>query len=334
MLLLLQTCTLLLRIGSRDSTDSDRIRFTLRRNLVSIFAKRMALTCVPDGGHYMPNLAREIVLKNQQGKQEHINFKGFLVGNAYTDAFTNTVAQFNRFWGDSLIPKPMYDIWKSSCTERRLRNSNNDWCNALETKFTGIAYDINPYALDFPVCTGDFSSDAGRAQRSWLLNHIKNFTYDLRVAYQPCEANFLVSYLNRHDVKAAIRVPQNVVWTECSSSVNYSASDGLTPQQAIYNELIDGNYGLRILVFSGDDDSVCATEGTQDWIFSLGYEYHDLWKPWQVNDQTAGFVTTFQGDLTFVTVHSAGHEVPAYQPYVALELFRRFIDGSWFGLLE
>jgi hypothetical protein len=31
-------------------------------------------------------------------------------------------------------------------------------------------------------------------------------------------------------------------------------------------------YGLDILVYSGDDDSQCATVGTQDWIWSLGYE--------------------------------------------------------------
>jgi hypothetical protein len=62
----------------------------------------------------------------------------------------------------------------------------------------------------------------------------------------------------------------------------------------IYNYLIDGDYGLNILVFSGmcmacllvvfhlghekfssfagDDDDVCATVGTQDWIWGLGYE--------------------------------------------------------------
>lgn len=34
----------------------------------------------------------------------------------------------------------------------------------------------------------------------------------------------------------------------------------------------DSGYGLDILVYSGDDDSQCATVGTQDWIWSLGYE--------------------------------------------------------------
>ena len=60
-----------------------------------------------------------------------------------------------------------------------------------------------------------------------------------------------------------------------------------------------------------------------------------LFNPWQYNDtrygtQQAGFLTTFTGGLSFATVHHAGHEVPAYQPERALQLFRNFLDGSFF----
>ena len=33
--------------------------------------------------------------------------------------------------------------------------------------------------------------------------------------------------------------------------------------------------------------------------------------------------------LAFVTVHFAGHEVPAYQPARALKLLGKYLDGSW-----
>ena len=39
-----------------------------------------------------------------------------------------------------------------------------------------------------------------------------------------------------------------------------------------YNYLIDGKFGLNLLVYSGDDDDVCATVGTQSWIWDLGYK--------------------------------------------------------------
>ena len=38
-----------------------------------------------------------------------------------------------------------------------------------------------------------------------------------------------------------------------------------------YQYLIDGKFGLNILVYSGDDDDVAATLGTQAWIWDMGY---------------------------------------------------------------
>lgn len=99
-----------------------------------------------------------------------------------------------------------------------------------------------------------------------------------------------------------------------------------------YNYLIDGGYGLSILVYSGDDDSVCAMSGTDDWLWDLGYETIDgkYWQEWVVDQQTAGYVTHFKdGALTYATVHGAGHEVPTYKPKQALQLFENYINGVW-----
>lgn len=59
-----------------------------------------------------------------------------------------------------------------------------------------------------------------------------------------------------------------------------------------------------------------------------------FWKPWQYNNQTAGYVTEFDLGNTsstfhFVTVHGAGHEVPAYRPAEALSMFTSFFSGNW-----
>jgi len=52
-----------------------------------------------------------------------------------------------------------------------------------------------------------------------------------------------------------------------------------------YKYLIDGGYDLKILIYSGDADSVCATSGTQMWMYDLGYDVIDEWKPWTVEQQ-------------------------------------------------
>jgi hypothetical protein len=53
-----------------------------------------------------------------------------------------------------------------------------------------------------------------------------------------------------------------------------------------------------------------------------------------VNNQTAGYITEFdlgdtESSFIFVTVHGAGHEVPAYRPLEAFSLFKSYFSGKW-----
>jgi len=97
-----------------------------------------------------------------------------------------------------------------------------------------------------------------------------------------------------------------------------------------YQYLINGHFGLNILVYSGDDDDVCSTVGTQSWIWDLGYEVVDQpWQSYSVSNQTAGYMTKWKDTkLAFATVHGAGHEVPAYKPEVALYLWKSYLNGD------
>lgn len=48
--------------------------------------------------------------------------------------------------------------------------------------------------------------------------------------------------------------------------------------------------------------------------------------------QVAGYQTRFKdARLSFVTIHSAGHEVPAYQPARAFKLLQKYLDGTWWN---
>ncbi len=142
----------------------------------------------------------------------------------------------------------------------------------------------------------------------------------------------------------------------------------------IVQYLLDGGFGLKGLIYSGDDDSICATIGTQAWVSSspslftynslllLSYLLHcfiilslftsyliifsiqiwDLginpqpgskWVQQILDGQPVGYLTKFTPDtkFAFLTVHGAGHEVPTYKPAVALDLFTKFLDGTYTG---
>lgn len=226
------------------------------------------------GGHYMPTLAKEIVDQNKIAAStgnKVLNFKGFAVGNPYTDPYSGTPAQIDTYWGHQLIAAPLYKEFQRSCRSKT-EAPNKAVCAALAVKMLNGVGDLNPYALDYPVCTTESKAKAGRAQRLWQLQHqLAAYGIDpklvgvkLQGEYEPCAENYASTYLNQASVKTALHVKKEIKWSECSNKLNYNSTDMTEVSTApIYNYLIDGGFGLNILVFSGDDDGVCGTIGTQ-----------------------------------------------------------------------
>ena len=73
----------------------------------------------------------------------------------------------------------------------------------------------------------------------------------------------------------------------------------------------------KILKYSGDTDGVVPTYGTQQWIAQLVNDTNlttiEDWSPWTVGGQIGGYVTKYDKNFTFTTVHGAGHMVPQWQ---------------------
>jgi len=161
---------------------------------------------------------------------------------------------------------------------------------------------------------------------------------DSVIQYEPCEDIFSANYLNMPEVKKALHVKDDIVWDECSRTTRYQLADKMLPMEKYYKIILDSKThpNLRVLVYSGDDDSVCGTIGTQRWIYDLGYPVakNCNWNVWTVDGQTAGYITKFDtpyskdSRFAFITVHFAGHEVPTYKPKEALELFEMYINDS------
>jgi len=280
------------------------------------------------GGHYMPTLAKTIVDGNSAGKNKKINFKGFAVGNPWTDPISNNIGTMTTFWGHQLIPRPLFDAWQRDCP------TYPDLCEAHEAQIELLVRGLDPYALDYPVCNS--AAALTRAQRYRLLNStlpLHRRKVALSAQYDPCVDNYATKYMNRPDVQAALHA-KPTTWEECSSKIWYSELDELQPMEPVYEYLFDGKFNLNILVYSGDDDSVCATSGSQEWIWDLrGQSVTSDWAQWKYVDdyygsQIAGYVVKFK-DFTFATVHSAGHEVPTYKPQAALDLFKKYLSGEW-----
>ena len=91
------------------------------------------------------------------------NFRGFLVGNPYVDPFSNDVTMIQSYYMDGLIPLPLFSQWEESCLEPK--NYDDDKCDKLvKAMLQGAGEGINPYALDYPICTESSNND-GPPQR-------------------------------------------------------------------------------------------------------------------------------------------------------------------------
>jgi carboxypeptidase C (cathepsin A) len=335
------------RIGDLQAAEDNLQTILLFLKRFPQLAKSpLFITSESYGGHYMPTLASEIVNYNKNNGGV-LNFKGFAVGNPYTDYYSGTGAEMETYWGKQLLPKPSWDKYVSAGCLNVETQFNNTACSTYIIDFMKKVGNLNPYALDYPVCVS--------SQQVWTTNMIRKSldkeNRDLSAffsvfeavpstdEYEPCEGNYAADYLNNDDVKRALHVKEDIVWEECSRTVKYEYLDKMLPMEHYYNELLNSvsDKNLRILVYSGDDDSVCGTIGTQKWIWDLGFSVKPniYWNVWEVDDQTAGYITQFNtpfsdaSRLTFATVHFAGHEVPTYKPKEAFYLFKAFLENDY-----
>ena len=277
------------------------------------------------GGHYMPTLADAIINYNDATDSNKLNFMGFAVGNPYTDYYSGVGAEMETYWGKQLLPKPLWDRYVANGCLTVEQQLNNSVCTYMALDFMKKIGNLNPYALDYPVCLTS------------QQNTMRSFVYGSDAsAYEPCEDDFSTNYLNDPAVKKAIHVKDEIEWVECSRTTKYQMADKMLPMEKYYRTILNSKThpNLRILVYSGDDDSVCGTIGTQRWIYDLGFSVDSLWNTWTLDGQTAGYITTFntpfskESRFAFITVHGAGHEVPTYKPKEALDLFQKYLQNT------
>ena len=102
--------------------------------------------------------------------------------------------------------------------------------------------------------------------------------------------------------------------------IKYRQSDEMNSMIPYFDFLLN-NTQYKVLVYSGDADTVLSFVGTQTWILGLGRSIKSAWNAWTYNnendEQVAGWYVVFDR-MTYATVKGAGHMVPLYQPGPAL----------------
>ncbi|KAG5181178.1 serine carboxypeptidase-like protein [Tribonema minus] len=326
---------------ARVARDNAAVLQTFLERYPHLRANDLHIASESYGGHYMPTLALEILRQNDaaKSKADMLNLKGILLGNPCVDYGSNRIAKFDKLWGASVVSKDLYQTWRSVCAKGLTEYTYAPRCGDLEYKMLKQLGTINPYGLDYPICNiGGQTSPQGLQLTRFGATAVHGARAAGANSEQPafarCFIDYLGTYFNQPAVKRALHAMPAIEWQDCNDyfDSHYNEGDRKRSVVPLYKQILDEHPEQRILIFSGDNDSVCATGGTQVWIYSLGRSAVSLWQQWRLDGQPAGYATKFSGGaLAFVTVHSAGHEVPAYQPERALVVLERYLDGSWFA---
>ncbi|KAK2663270.1 hypothetical protein Ddye_001844 [Dipteronia dyeriana] len=285
--------------------------------------REVYLTGESYAGHYVPQLANEIMAYNANSKHP-IALKGIMVGNAVTDNYYDNLGTVTYWWSHAMISDKTYRQLINTCDFKR---KESDECESLYSYAMDQEFgSIDQYNIYAPPCNNSDGSTLTR--RNMRLPHRSHMIFRQISGYDPCTEKYAETYYNRPDVQKALhanktRIPYK--WTACSEVLNRNWNDTDVSILPIYRKMIAG--GLRVWVFSGDVDSVVPVTATRYSLAQLKLTTKIPWYPWYVKKQVGGWTEVYEG-LTFATVRGAGHEVPLFKPRAALQLFKSFLIGQ------
>ncbi|KAH9329279.1 hypothetical protein KI387_001387, partial [Taxus chinensis] len=294
-------------VGVNDTlTASDNLLFLLGwfEKFPEFKTRELYLTGESYAGHYIPQLADLIVTTNR--KQRIFNLKGVAIGNPLLDFYTDFNARAEYYWSHGLISDPTYKMMVTVCNYTRYmeefyQGSVSNTCEQIHTIVNmEISRYVDRYDVTLDVCISSLlmQSLSLRPQRKKLEIE--------RVEPDVCVQDEATTYLNRPEVQKAFhaRLTGSVKnWQACSDVLQYDHRNLEIPTTDLLGKLV--NAGIRVLIYSGDQDSVIPLTGTRTLVTNLASDLQlnttVPYSVWFEGKQVAGWTQAFGNILSFAT---------------------------------
>ncbi|KAI3682303.1 hypothetical protein L1987_82197 [Smallanthus sonchifolius] len=274
-------------------------------------------------GHYVPQLATLIVHSKAK-----INLKGIGIGNPLLEFDNDFNSRGEYLWSHGLISDDTYDMFNRVCNYSNIRRQDN--LNAITPACSHVANQaskeigefINPYDVTLDICLSNVFS------QSQVLDRNPNAEAKVDV----CVEDETTKYLNRQDVQTALhaRLVNVSEWAPCSEILKYKITDTEEPMTPVLASLLKS--GIRVFIFSGDQDSVIPLTGTRVVVNGLakqlGLTTTLPYRAWFNDNQVGGWTQVYGDVLSYATIKGAAHEAPFTQPERSIALFRCFLAGK------
>ncbi|KAL6523300.1 Serine carboxypeptidase-like 45 [Orobanche gracilis] len=273
-------------------------------------------------GHYVPQLANLII----QSKAK-FNVNGIAIGNPLLEFNTDFNSRAEFLWSHGLISDSSYNQLTSVCNYSQIRRQSQTRTltpvcyNVMEQVSSEISGHISTYDVTLDVCLSSVML------QSQVLTKLQD---ELKI--DVCVEDETDVYLNRKDVQKALHARLAGVrrWNMCSDILHYDMQNTEIPTIGILGSLVKS--GIRVLVYSGDQDSVLPLIGTRRLVNGLAKDLKlnttQPYSAWFEGKQVGGWTQAYGDFLSFATIRGASHEAPFSQPERSLVLFRSFVSGK------
>uniref|UniRef100_A0A0D9XRP4 Uncharacterized protein n=1 Tax=Leersia perrieri TaxID=77586 RepID=A0A0D9XRP4_9ORYZ len=251
-----------------------------------------------------------------------VNLKGYLVGNPGTGDSIDFDSKVPYGHGVGIISDQLYEMILEHCGREDYNNPKNAICAQALNRFNDLMGEVEGAHILYKKCAYvSPKPDDDTTGRKILMEELVE--QNRRPARPPMDCVTYPNYLsyfwaNNNITREMLGIEKGTVdeWVRCDDDklLPYSTDTGSI---IMYHRNLTSR-GYRVLVYSGDHDSLVPFLGTQAWIRLLNYPIVDNWRAWHVNGQSAGFTITYGTNLTFAT--GGGHTAPEYQPERCFEM--------------
>lgn len=275
------------------------------------------------GGHYGPvfNEYIEQQNKNLPAGAKEIKLESINIGNGWYDP----LIQYQAYYNYTVFPGNTYDYFPyNKTTESNIyKNLYGPGGCVEQTENCAKTGNNTICATADNFCATNIESP--------LDNIAHRDEYDIRELYpDPFPYNFYVPYLNSPKVQKAIGAYVNFTDFNAEVGDNFGTTgDDDRESMTIEDCKTLVAQGVYLVQYNGDADYNCNWLGNQavtELIDAPGYKSAGFANI-STSDNVVHGVVKQADNFAFLRIYEAGHEVPFYQPLVALTFFNRTIHG-------
>ncbi|EDV96063.1 retinoid-inducible serine carboxypeptidase [Drosophila grimshawi] len=282
--------------------------------------------CESYGGKMAPEFALELYYAKERGEIKS-NLQSVALGDPWTSPIDSVLA-----WGPFLLEMGIVDhdgydeIMKAANLTAELVEAERWIQSTAQWGMTQMEVMKASKGVDFYNVLKQTRGDRFSRQ---LLQTPEERIYRTMVKFDIDEdRDQLLENLMRGPVAETLGIPLNVKWgSQSGSTFDVHRTDFMKPVIHIVNELLDKT-PLKVGVFSGGLDLICATPGTVNWIDKLNWSKRDEYlAAKRIAISVDRILEGYQksgGNFNMYWINRSGHMAPADNPAAIGHVLREF----------